>query len=84
MSKLNIEQTEETIINGKIFRSIEKIYDGNHAHGKTTVIIKCPFCGAEVEAYTWSLHGSGKKCYCGAILGTFSAYKRPNNSKKEK
>ena len=28
--------------------------------------IKCPFCGAVVRAYHWSLCGGGKKCTCGA------------------
>lgn len=42
--------------------------------------IACPFCGAKVLAYVWSLCGSGKRCTgddCGAIFGGFGdAYKR--------
>jgi hypothetical protein len=34
--------------------------------GRTTVDIRCPFCGAVVIAYVWSLAGSGKNCPCGA------------------
>lgn len=31
-------------------------------HGRSSVIIKCPWCGSEVEAFVWSLAGSGKRC----------------------
>lgn len=27
----------------------------------------CPFCGASVKGYAWSLHGRGKRCGCGAL-----------------
>lgn len=33
--------------------------------------IACPFCGRVVRAYWWSLAGSGKKCPCGALHGSF-------------
>ncbi len=45
---------------------------GQHtsAHGRSTMWADCPFCGAEVIAYTWSLAGGGKRCgMCGALLG---------------
>ena len=34
--------------------------------GRSTMDIKCPFCGEVTTAYKWSLAGSGKKCDCGA------------------
>lgn len=44
-------------------------YYGHRArHGKSSIMIICPFCDTHTEAYTWSLAGSGKKCDgCGAI-----------------
>lgn len=35
--------------------------------GRTVLAILCPFCGCTVEAYAWSLAGSGKRCECGAV-----------------
>ncbi len=35
--------------------------------GSSRVAIRCPFCGLVVEAYVWSLAGSGKRCECGAV-----------------
>lgn len=67
----------EEITNGKIRRTIEKKYNGQSAaNGKTTMILVCPFCGSEVEAYVWSLHGSGKKCPCGVLLTSHVAIKK--------
>lgn len=34
---------------------------------KRVVWFACPFCGAEVKAYVWSLSGRGKRCECGAF-----------------
>ena len=43
---------------------------GQSEHGRSTVVITCPFCDCDVEAYCWSLAGSGKRCpECGAIHG---------------
>ena len=43
-------------------------YRGRSAMGRSTVWITCPFCDTKVEAYIWSLAGSGKRCPgCGAI-----------------
>lgn len=40
--------------------------------------IECPFCLAEVKAYLWSLCGGGKRCGCGALMGSLgTAYKMP-------
>ena len=30
-------------------------------HGRSTMMVKCPFCEEEIEVYIWSLAGSGKK-----------------------
>lgn len=35
-----------------------------------TCMTKCPFCGAQVKLYLWSLAGKGKLCLCGAIFYT--------------
>ena len=41
---------------------------GESKNGKSTVFVTCPFCQEEVEAYIWSMAGSGKKCpKCGAV-----------------
>ena len=37
------------------------------AMGRSTITLDCPFCGAEVTAYTWSMAGRGKRCACGAV-----------------
>ena len=31
-------------------------------HGRSSIIIVCPWCGGEELAYVWSLAGSGKRC----------------------
>ena len=37
--------------------------------GKSSVIAECPFCGAAVVIFLWSIAGNGKKlCACGAAL----------------
>jgi hypothetical protein len=40
---------------------------GRSEFGRSTVWITCPYCDVEVEAYVWSLAGSGKRCECGAL-----------------
>jgi len=54
--------TEETIgpLGHKIRYHI--CYDYYPRFGKTSVKIKCPWCGSVVVAYVWSLAGSGKRC----------------------
>ncbi len=44
--------------------------------GKTKVSLTCPFCDDYVEAYLWSLAGSGKRCECGAVCGQTGAWKK--------
>lgn len=50
--------------------------------GRSRVKLECPFCGAWVTAFLWSLSGSGKRCTCGAIAratGRFFRVKEVNN-----
>lgn len=54
----------------KIERRQHQVRDGRSGIGRTTVIITCPFCNADIEAYAWSLAGSGKRCTCGALHGS--------------
>jgi hypothetical protein len=49
-------------------KEIIEFCKGKSEHGKSTIIIRCPFCNNEVVAYVWSYAGSGKKCNCGALL----------------
>lgn len=46
---------------------------GRSRMGRSTVFVTCPFCEVETECFTWSIHGSGKRCECGAILGGYMA-----------
>lgn len=48
-------------------------------HGRSTMMVKCPFCEEEIEVYIWSLVGSGKRCSCGALLGTYGCVKEEEN-----
>lgn len=51
------------------------------AFGRSTVDIQCPFCGQVVQAYVWSLAGSGKRCTnpaCRALFGGRGLAKRAN------
>lgn len=34
--------------------------------GRSYAYLDCPFCGAQVKVFIWSLAGGGKKCTCGA------------------
>lgn len=47
--------------------------------GRSSVTIRCPFCGDDMEAFVWSMRGGGKRCpnlQCRAILGSGgSAYR---------
>lgn len=59
--------------------------EGRSAVGKSTVIVTCPFCGADIEAYKWSLAGGGKRCTCGALHGWLGGSRRwkPKSSGSE-
>jgi len=52
--------------------------------GTSYCYIKCPFCGAEVRAYVWSLAGGGKKCTCGALHGSYGMTFAPLPKKSKK
>lgn len=42
---------------------------------RSSVDIKCPFCGTVTTAYIWSLYGSGKRCHgprCSALFNPFT------------
>ena len=41
----------------------------SQAQGGSYCYIVCPYCGATVKAFIWSLAGGGKKCECGALHG---------------
>ena len=47
-------------------RLYEVVYSMARASGQTIDGCRCPFCESIVEAYRWSLAGSGKRCECGA------------------
>jgi len=49
---------------GKRFFYRDKVSE----HGKTRILIECPFCHTRFWGYVWSIKGSGKKCVaCGAL-----------------
>lgn len=51
-------------------------------NGKTRVQIVCPFCSNPLWAYVWSLSGSGKRCSCGALIGSTQAFLLTNAPKE--
>lgn len=44
--------------------------------GRSSVSIKCPFCGMSIRAFVWSLAGHGKKCYCGVLHNSWGVSMR--------
>ena len=40
--------------------------------GRTKVLLDCPWCHDQVEAFLWSLAGSGKRCTNPACRAKFS------------
>lgn len=63
----------------KVFKSPINLGVASSRHGKSTMMVKCPFCGAKLEVYTWSFAGSGKRCSCGALLGLYGCAKEVEN-----
>ncbi len=59
----------------KLFKPHDGLTEHSRAMGRILVSLRCPFCGAKVFAYLWSLAGSGKKCDCGAVCGQMGAWK---------
>lgn len=71
-----IKTTWDDIDKPNCIKKEYKMFEGFSSHGKSTVDIDCPFCGAEVTAFIWSLRGCGKRCECGALFSAFGdAYK---------
>lgn len=52
----------------KEFRPTIELGVRSSRHGRSTMMVKCPFCEEELEVYIWSFAGSGKRCSCGALL----------------
>lgn len=50
----------------KAFRPPINLGARSSRHGKSTMTVKCPFCGRELEVYIWSFAGSGKRCFWSA------------------
>lgn len=63
----------------KEFRSPINLGVRSSRHGKSTMMVRCPFCEEMLEVYIWSFAGSGKKCSCGALLGRFTCAKEVEN-----
>lgn len=59
-------------------REINLARNAAGGHGHRNVELNCPFCGAWVRCYLWSLAGSGKKCPCGAKLTSRLAFRVPD------
>lgn len=59
----------------KEFRPTIDLGAGSSRHGRSTMMVKCPFCEEEVEVFIWSFAGSGKRCSCGALLGRITCVK---------
>lgn len=54
--------------------------------GRSSFLIRCPFCGGESRTFIWSIAGGGKRCEvrgCDALFGsTGSAVLSPRRRKK--
>ena len=51
----------------------EVVNEQRRPAGRSTVTVRCPYCGCETEARLWSIAGSGKRCECGAVLRRYNA-----------
>ena len=50
---------------------------GTSEHGRSTLLITCPFCDQEVTVFIWSFRSVGKSCGCGALIDSVGfAHKR--------
>lgn len=59
----------------KEFRPTIILDGGSSRHGRSTMMVKCPFCEEEVKVFIWSFAGSGKRCSCRALLGRTTCVK---------
>lgn len=66
----------------KEFRQSINLGVKSSRHGKSTMMVRCPFCEKELEVYIWSLAGSGKRCSCGALLGRVTCVKEVENDEE--
>lgn len=66
----------------KEFRPTINLGIGSSEHGRSTMIVKCPFCKEEFEVYIWSFAGSGKRCSCGALLGRTTCVKEVEDEER--
>lgn len=64
----------------KEFRPTINLGVGSSRHGRSIMMVKCPFCEEKCEVYIWSFAGSGKRCSCGALLGRFTCVKEIENN----
>ena len=62
------KEGDQLIRNELIVRQVEEALKYNSEHGRSTAVIRCPFCQRKITVYIWSLAGSGKRCDCGALL----------------
>ena len=63
----------------KEFRPTINLGVGSREHGRSTMMVKCPFCEEKTEVYIWSFYGSGKRCSCGALLRRLACVKEVEN-----
>lgn len=54
-------------------RLAEVVSENRRPAGRSTLTVRCPFCDCTIEARLWSIAGSGKRCYCGAVLRRYNA-----------
>jgi hypothetical protein len=63
------------VVSSREFREHDGLRVLLRQFGRILVRLTCPFCSEPVQAYLWSLSGSGKKCACGAVCGPTGAWK---------
>lgn len=55
-------------------KEIGSCYHQSRSNGRSSILLVCPFCKADVECFYWSYAAHGKRCDCGAMLGHSSAW----------
>ena len=66
----------------KEFRPTINLGVKSSRHGRSTMMVKCPFCERKIEVFIWSFYGSGKRCFCGALLMNGLCSKEVNDEEK--
>lgn len=71
----DITDEKNKIRDNVVVRDIEW-FEGQRRMGRSTIKAECPFCKTDIEAYTWSISGCGKRCPgCNAMTSSHgSAY----------